>query len=171
MVTIRRLTSPDKDLLDGLSDLLIDSVHNGASVGFLEPLSTARAVAYWEDVFASLGAGLVLWVAEQDGQVAGSVQLSLCQKENGRHRAEVQKLLVLKAFRGQGIASKLLADLESFARADSRTLLVLDTHTGSPAEAVYRHLGWQRAGDIPGYATTPDGALCSTTYYFKPLEH
>lgn len=170
MAAIRRLISPEKERLGELSTLLIDSVQNGASVGFLAPLPASRAIAYWEDVFASLGVGLVLWVAEQGEQVVGSVQLSLCQKENGRHRAEVQKLFVLKAFRGQGIASKLLADLESFARADGRTLLVLDTQTGSPAEGVYRHLGWQRAGDIPGYTTTPDGTLCATTYYFKPLE-
>ena len=30
--------------------------------------------------------------------------------------------------------------------------------------------GWIRAGDIPGYALTPMGALSSTTIYYKRLE-
>jgi hypothetical protein len=58
---------------------------------------------------------------------------------------------------------------EECARADGRTLLVLDTQAGSVAEAVYRHLGWQPAGQIPDYATTPNGVLHATVYFYKHL--
>ena len=37
------------------------------------------------------------------------------------------------------------------------------------AEDVYRHLGWSRAGEIPDFATTPDGEHFPTVYYFKQL--
>jgi hypothetical protein len=47
---------------------------------------------------------------------------------------------------------------------------VLDTLLGSHAENVYRHLGWQRAGEIPDFAAAPDGELFPTVYYFKRLE-
>ena len=53
--------------------------------------------------------------------------------------------------------------------AAGRTLLVLDTLAGSDAEPVYRHLGWQRAGEIPKYAASPDGQLFPTVYYYKLL--
>lgn len=166
---LRRLTSPEPELLASLSTLLIDCVENGASVGFLSPLHEDTAKRYWQDVLASLGEGLVLWVVETEGKVIGSVQLSLCLKENGRHRAEVQKLFVHSAFRGRGIASQLLRELESYALQAGRTLLVLDTETGSPAESIYQHLGWTRLGEIPDYALSPNGVLHPTTYFYKQI--
>jgi GNAT superfamily N-acetyltransferase len=148
---------------------LQDAVHGGASVGFLAPLSDDTAVHYWRRVFAHLSDGLYLWVAESDGTIIGSVQLECYRKENGRHRAEVQKLLVHSACRGRGVSRLLMRTVETFAKADGRTLLVLDTQVGSVAEAVYRHLGWQPAGQIPDYATSPNGVLHATVYFYKQL--
>jgi hypothetical protein len=37
------------------------------------------------------------------------------------------------------------------------------------AERIYDRLGWRRLGEIPGYALFPQGGLCSTTYFYKPL--
>ena len=45
---------------------------------------------------------------------------------------------------------------EKEARAEGKTLLVLDTVTGSSAERLYERLGWTRVGVIPGYALYPD---------------
>src|SRR5438105_11169450 len=100
--SIRRVLARDAQAMDGLCGLLIDCVNRGGSVGFLAPMQRATAERYWEDVFAALGDHLVLWIAEADGAIVGSVQLSLCQKENAPHRAEVQKLFVLAASRGHG---------------------------------------------------------------------
>jgi GNAT superfamily N-acetyltransferase len=154
---------------EGLAELLRDVVEGGASVGFLAPLEIARAQAYWQGVFAALGPHLMLWIAREAGRVVGSVQLAPSPRDNSRHRAEVQKLMVLSSHRGRGIASRLLATAEERARASGRTLLVLDTLAGSDAEPVYRHLGWQRAGEIPDYAATPWGDLQPTVYYYKKL--
>jgi acetyltransferase len=172
MVNVRQVQGSEAELLDGLCRLLIDCTDGGGSVGFLAPLQPATARRYWEGVYAALssaGSGQVLWVAEANGEVVGSVQLSLCQKENGLHRGEVQKLFVLSPFRGRGIAAKLMAELESFARGAGRTLLVLDTEAGSRAEGLYEHLGWRRLGEIPGYARSPNGVLRATAYHFKTL--
>jgi GNAT superfamily N-acetyltransferase len=169
---VRRVHAGESSLIGSLSGLLIDAVQSGASVGFLAPVAPATADRYWRDLIGSLdaGDGLRLWVAERDGQVVGSVQLALCRKENGRHRAEVQKLFVHTAARGQGLATLLLQAVEVEAREKRRSLLVLDTLLASHAEDVYRHLGWQRAGEIPDYATTPEGELRPTVYYFKRLD-
>jgi acetyltransferase len=166
---LRRITQPEDALLAPLGDLLMDSVAGGASVGFLAALDQAGAKAYWEQVFATLGEALYLWVAEVDGQLVGSVQLAPCLKENGRHRGEIQKLLVHRHHRGLGIASQLMALAEAGARAAGIRLLVLDTQAGSPAERLYRHLGWDKAGEIPDYAASPDGRLHATAYCFKAM--
>jgi len=58
---------------------------------------------------------------------------------------------------------------EAAALAAGRTLLVLDTVTGSDAGRLYTRLGWQRCGDIPGNALWPQGGLCSTTVFYRTL--
>lgn len=78
MPTIRRIRYAEPGLISGLCGLLQDSVHGGASVGFLAPLSAEAAQRYWQQVMAALGEGLGLWVAEEDGAVAGAVQLAPC---------------------------------------------------------------------------------------------
>jgi GNAT superfamily N-acetyltransferase len=169
-VVVRRVSRPEEPALLGpLAGLLQDAVHGGASVGFLAPLAPEAACQYWQDVFRGLETDRLLWVAERDDQVLGTVQLQSCAKDNGRHRAEVQKLLVHSQARGQGVAGSLMRAVESEARAQGLRLLVLDTLQGSQAEQVYGHLGWQRAGEVPDYAAAPDGELFPTVIFFKQL--
>lgn len=167
MATIRQVKNGEPQLMAGLCTLLIDAVQGGASVGFLSPLSVSSAESYWREVFAKLNAGLVLWVADYQGEICGSVQLSLCQKENGTHRAEVQKLFVLRTRRECGVGTQLMQAVESYAQGIGRSLLVLDTMAGSSAELFYRHRGWEKVGEIPAYAAFPDGTLGSTAIHFK----
>ena len=61
------------------------------------------------------------------------------------------------------------AAAEDAARAAGKTLLDLDTATGSDAERLYQRAGWVRVGDVPGFALWPDGRPCSTTYYYRSL--
>ena len=166
---IREVNLGEVELLPDLCALLLDCVDDGASVGFLAPLSEEEASVFWRSGLLSLGDHLKLWIADDGSGVVGCVQLSLCAKANGRHRAEVQKLAVLRSHRGQGIARALMTRVESFARARGLTLLVLDTEAKSPAEALYSGLGWQRVGEIPDYAGKPDGTLIATAVYYKLL--
>jgi acetyltransferase len=169
MSVIRQVSAAETSLIGELAPLLIDSVAHGASVGFLASLSLPAAAAWWQDIFAELDHGRALFIATQQERIVGTVQLALCLKDNGRHRAELQKLMVLSSCQGQGIASQLMHAAETYARGQKRSLLVLDT-AGARAEAVYRHLGWQRAGEIPGFAADPDGTLKATVLYYKQLE-
>jgi len=169
VICIRRIVEPEPQSIGALVQLLQDVVHGGASVGFLAPLSPATAADYWRGVLGRLQDGLALWVAEDDGVIVGSVQLERCAKENGRHRAEVQKLFVLSSHRGRRIAAGLMQALEAFAAGAGCRLLVLDTLADSAAASVYRHLGWTFAGSIPAYAATPDGDLHATSYFYKQL--
>lgn len=150
--------------------LLLDAIHGGASVGFLAPLDPEAADSYWMRVEAAVrGGSTVLLAAEAGGSLAGCVQLGLASMPNGRHRAELMKLLVHSSFRRQGVATRLMEAAEREASRIGRTLLVLDTERDSPAERLYGKLGWSRCGEIPEYAMSPDGSLHTTVYYFKRL--
>ena len=152
--------------LADLIELLQDAVDSGASVGFLPPLSH-DASDYWRSVFADLDAGHRLLLGATVGsRLVGSVQLELARKPNASHRAEVQRLLVLRSVRRQGIGEQLMRQLHELARQHGRTLLVLDTREGDPSELLYRKLGYTRAGVIPGYARSADGALDATSFYY-----
>lgn len=68
------------DHIDELSELLIQVVEEGASIGFLPPLKLAEAKKYWDNV---LNPEVILFVAKINNQIVGSVQLHLCNKQNG----------------------------------------------------------------------------------------
>src|SRR5713226_8048392 len=126
MVTIREIAQSGFDE-PAFLELLEDSVESGASIGFLAPLPAHDGHEFWRAVRSELADGRVLLGAYVDGKLVGSVQLAPVAKPNGRHRAEVQKLLVLQAFRGRGIAKALMAAVERKAAELGRWLLVLDT--------------------------------------------
>lgn len=158
--------------LDDLADLLHACVHAEASVGFILPFAMADSRAFWLDsVRPSLRAGRrVLLAAWLDGRLVGTVQLGLEMPPNQPHRADVAKLLVHPEARRRGIARQLMRALEDRARQAGRTLLVLDTRTDDRAEPLYRSLGYQVAGTIPGYARNVHGdAFHATTYMYKAL--
>lgn len=168
---IRRLHAVTDTDIDGLTTLLVDCVDGGASVSFMHPLDRAHAARFWRQVAAGVESGeRALLVAEDDHGIAGTVQLVLSQPDNQPHRADLAKMLVHRRARRQGLGAALMQAAESMGRDCGKTLLVLDTVTGSDAERLYTRLGWQRVGVIPGYALLPRGGLCATTYFYKPLD-
>ncbi|MFJ7263470.1 GNAT family N-acetyltransferase [Streptomyces globosus] len=153
-----------------LADLLVAVVREGSSLGFLSGLDHAAAAAWWEALLPSLRDGtLALWVSRpaEGAPVDGTVSWARETKPNGRHRAELRKLMVHPAARGRGTARALLAEAEDAAARAGVKLLFLDTETGSGAERLYRAAGWTEAGTIPDYAADPDGRLHPTTLYYK----
>jgi ribosomal protein S18 acetylase RimI-like enzyme len=162
--------SPTESDLGDLAALLRDAVEGGASVGFMLPVHEAGAVDFWRDVFRDVKAGKrIVFAARDGGRIVGTTQLELAGRPNSRHRAELQKLLVLRTHRGRGLGSALIAAAESAARADRRTLIVLDTSTTGNAVNLYSRCGYTRAGVIPGYARDPDGPFIDTGIYYKEL--
>jgi len=164
-VSVDSLTSIDEHL-DELSELLIEVVDQGASVGFLPPLNRHEAQSYWKRVVNS---ETVLFVARIKDQIVGTVQLQLASKQNGLHRAEIAKLMTHPNFRRLGIAQSLMRSAEERAIGEGRTLLVLDTRDGDPSNQLYLSLGYQYAGQIPNYALSTNGKYHSTNFYYKNL--
>ena len=156
--------------LDGLAELLHASVHGGASIGFVLPFSLAEAAAFWRGVLPGLRSGeRLMLVARLDGLIVGTATLVLVTTPNGRHRAEVAKVMVHPEARRRGIAVALMRAVEALARRHGRTLLLLDTTTGRDAERLYTALGYHPVAVLPGYALDPDGAMGPTTLMRKDL--
>ena len=155
-----------------LSAILVDCVEDGASVGFLPPLSESDAGAYWRTVADAVtdGSRIVLVAGPSGSPADGTVQLDLAMRPNGLHRAEVVRLLVHRRARRHGLGRALMRAIEAEARRRHRTTLVLDTRAGDPSEALYRSLDWQHAGTIPRYARSATGTLDASAFYYKLLD-
>jgi GNAT superfamily N-acetyltransferase len=162
----------DPTVAEGLADVLLDCVEGGASVGFMHPLPRAKALAFWQTALASAARGERIVLVAEEGEsktIVGTVQVVLAMPDNQPHRADVAKMQVHRRARRCGLGAALMRAAEAAAREAGRTLLVLDTVTGSDAERLYTRLGWQRSGVIPGYALLPQGGLCSTTVFYRVL--
>ncbi|ANS41934.1 GNAT family N-acetyltransferase [Serratia inhibens] len=172
MIEIQQLNAGAvQNTLPELADMLHASVSQGASIGFVMPFTLEQAQAFWRRLLPAIEREeRILLVALQAGRVVGTVQLLLDMPDNGRHRAEVVKLMVHPQARRQGIARELMLQIQQKAIQHQRHLLVLDTLTGDTAEGMYRQLGFQLAGSIPQYARASNGsALDATSYMYKLL--
>jgi GNAT superfamily N-acetyltransferase len=170
--------------LDGLAGLLVDAVRSGASLGFVEPFDHAAAADWWRTRRPAVAdGGLLVWAATRDGNLDGrdgdpaggdgsldgTISLALESKPNGRHRADVLKLMVRRSARGRGLGRELLATAEKAAADAGASLLMLDTETGSAAEFLYHSAGWTPYGLVPEYAAGPSGVLRDCTFFYKRL--
>ena len=170
-IEIRRLSAAEAQArLDELAAVLHDCVAGGASVSCMAPFSQEDARSAFAGFAAEVEQGRrLLLAAFADEALVGTVQVILSVPPNQPHRAEIAKLLVHRAARRRGVAQLLMEGAEAEARAEGKSLLVLDTVTGDPAERLYERLGWTKVGIIPGYALYPDGRPCDTTVFWKKV--
>lgn len=171
-INVRSLSANDRSsYIEILSDILLDCVSGGASVGFMSTLSRQRALAFWDDTFDSVAQReRVLFIAEcPDRRPVGTVQIVTSQPDNQTHRADISKLLVHRESRGRGVARRLMEEVDIVSAKLGKSLLVLDTATGSDAESMYIKLGWNQSGIIPNFSMLPNGELQGTTLFWKSV--
>ena len=155
-----------------LTNLLVACVHAGANINFVLPFPDSAARAFWRDrVMPAMAKGdLLVFVAEAEGRLAGSVQLVIGMPPNQPHRAEIAKLMVHPELRRRGIAKALMAMAENRARGLGRRLITLDTRTGDKAEPLYTALGYITVGIIPDFCRDPfEDRFHPTTIMYKAL--
>ncbi|CAH0015526.1 unnamed protein product [Clonostachys rhizophaga] len=170
--------------------------HDRTIASFIPPLSHEKLLAYWKDRIAEVSAGtrlLLLLVRADDGDPAtasnglldhhqhhpavpkgtnlvGIVMLDMPPSETSSFRAVVEKLLVHPSYRARGGATALVDALEREAVKRGRTMLTLDTESGSLAESVFSKLGYTEVGRIPKYGLSPSGEFKDVTFFYKSLE-
>lgn len=187
---ITPLTSQPQ-IIESLTDLLVETVANGGSVSFMHPLDPAVARKFWEISLAAADKGQrIVLGAYGDGldkttgtvgrdragktagtsaTVIGTVTLLLDCPPNQPHRAEIAKMMTRISHRRRGVARALMMEAERIAAERGRTLLTLDTATEDGAAGLYEQLGFQRVGEIPDFALKPHGGLTGTIIYYKRI--
>ncbi|MGN6798128.1 MAG: GNAT family N-acetyltransferase [Gaiellaceae bacterium] len=170
-VDVRRLDAAEvRDAIDELAAVLVDAVEGGDSVSFMDGFGTDDARDFYESLIPEVERGTrVLLAAYVDGELVGTVQFVHAWPPNSQHRADVAKLLVHRRARGAGVGRALMEQLEVEARADGKTLLILDTVAERAADRLYERLGWTRLGTVPDFARDPDGSFCDATFFYKHL--
>lgn len=163
-----RVLSGDEVRDPRLVELLVATVDAGASVNYLAPMDPRDAEQAWGAWAGEVERGTRVVLADEAR--TGCVHLALASQPNGRHRAEVQKMLVHPSARRQGLGRALLTAAEEHAVKLGVSLLVLDTEKGGAGEALYETCGWQRVGEIPGFARSSDGSeLVAAVLFYKQL--
>lgn len=153
--------------------------HDRTMATFLPPLSHEKLLTWWKERIAEVNDGKRhIWILVTDidatgklkgPEVMGVVMLSTPYSETGAFRGYVEKLLIHKNCRGKGGARALMEALETEASSLGRKMLLLDTETGSSAEAVYKKLGYVEVGRVPAYGMSPTGELKDGTFLYKQL--
>lgn len=171
MIDVIRLDKPTAEKhLDDLRELLTDAVDDGAAITFMAPIPRNQAAAFWRDRIAAVSAGAcVLLAALENGRLVGSVQVTLDTPPNQRHRADINKLVVLRSHRRRGIARALMEAAHDAALKERRSLLTLDTRQNDAAEPLYRSLGYIEIGIVPRYSRSADGMLDAAVFFYKEL--
>jgi ribosomal protein S18 acetylase RimI-like enzyme len=122
------------------------------------------------DVASRIEAGVQVWVAEEDGELAGTVSYV---PGPGRYAewpdplaGGIRMLAVLPSFQGRGIGEALVRACLDRARAEGQERVYLHT-TGwmETAQRLYRRLGFVRAPELD-WLPVPEVALTAYVYEF-----
>lgn len=171
MIAISSLVTADCEaLVPALVRLTVDAVDGGAALGWEPPLDPDDAERYWDGRIPRFdGDECALFAAFAGDDLVGAVQRERGRFPTHRHRAEIAKLMVLRAWRRRGIARALMDELEDDAFVRGIELLVLDVRPGEPAETLYVDNGFERTGLLRDAVKRGDGTFEDAAYYRKPL--
>lgn len=139
MVTIRAATPKD-----------YPAVRHLTYASYIEAGHVAAADPYAAELTDIDSRAERLYVAEVDGQVAGSVNIaipgsSLAEVAN-THELEFRMLAVDPNFQGRGIGRALVQHILDYARNQHATSVAITTmHSMTAAQAMYTAMGFQRA--------------------------
>lgn len=187
-------------IVDAIVDLHASCIINDHTMAtFIPPLSYERMRARWDDFLKETVSGsriVLVWICAVkdrsqefgtivmpfDGlkptevalgeEIAGTVSLSMPTSETGPFRGLVGNLFVSPYHRRKNVASRLLAELEEQAAKCGRWNLMLDTIEGTPADAMYPKLQWERLGVVRDYGISPeDGRLLNEVFYWKDVRY
>lgn len=156
--------------LPELAEILVDAVANGASVNFLAGFTRDQAEVFWRAQIPGIASNTTQLLVAEDGPIlVGTILLMFAHQPNAPHRADIGKMLVHSSMRRRGLGRRLLMAAETAARQANRTLLMLDTESGSAGDKLYRSCGWIPVGSVPNHAYRPDGRLAATMIFYKQL--
>jgi putative acetyltransferase len=135
--------------VDDLFELHNELIEEEAMIGSDSKRTREQQVERHAETMKDVESGrAVVVIAESEGKVVGR---SNARKRSGRlrHTAGLG-VFVRKMFRGQGIGSEMMRELENQARAVGVEILYLEVYDISPAMRLYERLGYREYGRLPG---------------------
>jgi L-amino acid N-acyltransferase YncA len=143
-LSITRIRQATEDDFEGIWPIFQAVVARADSYVFSPDASRADAFAYW------FGAGVLSFVAEMDGRIAGMYKLIPNQRDLGAHVANAS-FMVDPDVRRHGVGEALGRHcLEEARRRGFKAMqfnFVVSTNTG--AVALWKKLGFKIAGTLP----------------------
>ncbi|KAK0645667.1 hypothetical protein B0T16DRAFT_390245 [Cercophora newfieldiana] len=146
---------------------------------FLPPLTNEKLLPWWRERIAEVNAGtrvIVLLLAQttpakkaEGRDFRGLAMFKTSDVETGTFRGHIDAVLVNQKYRRQGGARALVRALEYEAARKGRTLLLVDTETGSVAEAAFKSFGYVEVGKIPAYSHVLPNGKRGGTFFYKDL--
>lgn len=135
------------------------------------PRATVEGLRKWipEDLRAHQAREKVPLVAVVDGEVRGTATLVRHSPPLKRHVAEIVGVVVDHRYWRRGIARALFDELSARAAGVGVELLATSCRGGTPAETVYRHLGFAEYGRLPRGLKEASGKVFDEVFLCKPL--
>lgn len=122
---------------------------------------TPREFTHHLTVDQMAGPEMTVFVARAEG---GAVAMGALRRHAGGI-GEVKRMYTMPDYRGQGIGARILDEIESLARREGFTRLVLETGNNFDAALrVYARGGFRPTGPVLDYAPSP-----YTAFFEKPL--
>ena len=148
MMTIRAAVDADND---AVWTMLEPVIRAGDVYALPIEMNREEAIAYW---FAP---GNWVFVAELDGEVAGSYYLRANQRGGGAHVCNCGYLTDLRR-RGRGLARAMCEHSLEFGRAEGFRAMQFNFVVSSNAAAVHlwRQCGFREVGRLPGAFLHPE---------------
>ncbi|MFN2272750.1 MAG: GNAT family N-acetyltransferase [Anaerolineae bacterium] len=114
----------------------------------------------------------VRFVAEVDGIVVGTVMLKRNSHPLYAHRAELYDVVVCGYYQRRGIARRLIAECHAHAASMGVEILEIGVRGGTPAEEVYRRLGFIEYARLPQGIKEPrdGGNVFDEIRFYQPVE-
>jgi GNAT superfamily N-acetyltransferase len=143
---IRPATGADRDAIIGLIHALNCFE---ATVEDNRDIRLAAAIAGYEATVSDTAREKAMFVAEQDGAVAGYICIVIDMapyyvKQDERRHVRIADLIVAEGARGRGIGRALIARAEAFARENGICRLLIGALAGNhTANDLYATLGFR----------------------------
>jgi len=160
-VVLRRLKWSD---LDDLLELHNELIEEEAMIGGDKALTRDQQVDRQADMMKDVEKGRsVVVVAEADGKAVG---MTNARSRGGRlrHTAGLG-IFVRKGYRGQGIGSEMMREMETQAWKTGIEVLYLEVYSISPAVELYKRLGYTEYGRLPGGIKFRGGYVDTVSMY------
>ena len=146
----------------------VDVRNNCFSMNTLEEVQArlTRTLEMFEE-----GTGVQL-VAEFEGAVVGTAYLRRDPNPLRAHRAQLDDSVVHGGYWRRGFARQLVEECFRFARSLGIEIVEVSVRGGTPAEHVYRRLGFIECGRLPRGIVEPWGEqqVFDEVFFYQPVE-